>query len=85
MVTGFPKSYKNHLNAKIKLLLMIRRYLMDTQEQLDFLINYLVDERNEAIEIPEDYQEKRNLLRALMNIRMPSKVSDEFLKFRTSF
>ena len=58
---------------------------MDTQEQLDFLINYLVDERNEAIEIPEDYQEKRNLLRALMNIRMPSKVSDEFLKFRTSF
>ena len=58
---------------------------MDTQEQLDFLINYLVDERNEAIEIPEDYQEKRNLLRALMNIRMPSKVSDEFLKVQDEF
>ena len=58
---------------------------MDTQEQLDFLINYLADERNEAIEIPEDYQEKRNLLRALMNIRMPSKVSDEFLKVQDEF
>ena len=58
---------------------------MDTQEQLDFLINYLADERNEAIEIPEDYREKRDLLRALMNIRMPFKVSDEFLKVQDEF
>ncbi len=58
---------------------------MDRQEQLDFLINYLIDERNEVIEIPKNYQDKRNLLRALMNVRMPSKVSDEFLKIQDDF
>ena len=26
---------------------------MNREEQLDFLINYLINERNEAIEIPE--------------------------------
>lgn len=58
---------------------------MDRQEQLDFLINYLIDERNEVIEIPKNYQDKRNLLRALMNVRRPSKVSDEFLKIQDDF
>ena len=58
---------------------------MNRQEQLDFLINYLIDERNEAIEIPESYHDKRNLLRALMNIRIPSELSDEFLKVQDDF
>lgn len=58
---------------------------MNTREQLDFLLNYLVEEREEAIDIPDNYQEKRNLLRGLMNIRMPSKVSDEFLKVQDEF
>lgn len=58
---------------------------MNMQEQLDFLINYLIEESNETIEIPQDYQNKRNLLRALMNVRMPSKVSDEFLKVQDDF
>ena len=58
---------------------------MNTHEQLDFLINYLIDERKESIEIPQDYDDKRNLLRALMNVRMPSKVSDEFLKVQDDF
>ena len=53
--------------------------------QLDFLINYLIDERNENIEIPEDYNAKRNLLRCLMNVRMPLKASDEFLKIQDDF
>lgn len=52
---------------------------------MDFLINYLIDERNEVIEIPSNYHDKRNLLRALMNIRMPGKVSDEFLKVQDEF
>ena len=58
---------------------------MNTQEQLDFLLNYLIEERDERIDVPDNYQEKRNLLRALMNVRMPSKVSDEFLKFQDEF
>lgn len=52
---------------------------------MDFLINYLIDERNEVIEIPSNYHDKRNLLRALMNIRMPEEVSDEFLKVQDEF
>ena len=58
---------------------------MNREEQLDYLINYLIDERDELIDIPENYQDKRNLLRALMNIRMPCEVSDEFLKIQDDF
>lgn len=58
---------------------------MNTHEQLDYLINYLINERNESVEIPENYQDKRNLLRALMNVRMPSKVSQEFLDIQDDF
>jgi len=54
-------------------------------EQLDYLINYLIDERGENIDIPNDYQSKRNLLRALMNIRLPDEISDEFLKVQDEF
>ena len=58
---------------------------MNKEEQLDFLINYLADERKESIEIPQDYKAKRNLLRSLMNVRMPLKVSDEFIKVQDDF
>ena len=58
---------------------------MNRQEQLDFLIRYLTDERNESIEIPRDYKAKRDLLRSLMNVRMPLKISDEFLKVQDDF
>lgn len=49
-------------------------------EQLDFLIKYLIDERDENIDIPDDYQSKRALLRSLMNVRPPLIISDDFLK-----
>lgn len=49
-------------------------------EQLDFLIKYLIDERDENIDIPDDYQSKRALLRSLMNVRPPLKISDDFLE-----
>ena len=32
---------------------------MNSREQLDFLINYLIDERKESIEIPQDYDDKK--------------------------
>ena len=58
---------------------------MNREEQLDYLINHLIDERKESIEIPQDYQSKRNLLRSLMNVRMPLKISEEFLKVQDEF
>ena len=58
---------------------------MNKEEQLDFLINYLIDERKESIDIPQDYKSKRDLLQSLMNVRMPLKISDEFLKVQDDF
>ena len=58
---------------------------INSEEQLDFLINYLIEERNEIIDVPDDYSDKRNLFRALMNVRMPHEVSDEFLKVQNEF
>ena len=58
---------------------------INTNEQLDFLINYLIDERDENINVPDDFESKRALLRALMNVRMPLKISNEFLKVQDEF
>ena len=52
--------------------------LMDRTEQLDFLINYLLDECNEDIKIPDDFTQKRNLLRSLMNVRPAKDIGDDF-------
>ena len=49
------------------------------------MIGYLIDERNEDIAVPQDYDSKRALLRSLMNIRPPLKISDEFLKVQDEF
>ena len=52
---------------------------------MDFLIGYLTEERNENIEIPKDFQSKRGLLRSLMNVRPPLKISDEFIEVQDEF
>lgn len=58
---------------------------INTQQQLDFLINYLIEERDELINIPENIDDKKVLLRSLMNVRMPKKVSEEFLKIQDDY
>ena len=45
----------------------------------------MIEERNEVIDVPDDYSAKRDLFRALMNVRMPQEVSDEFLKVQDEF
>ena len=52
--------------------------------RLDFLIDYLVkeDSRYSELEIPESIEEKRDLFRALRNIREPKPVSEEFLRLQ---
>ena len=44
------------------------------------MVNYLVDERDEQIIIPEDYKSN-----SLMNVRLPLEISDEFLKIQDEF
>lgn len=61
------------------------RIKINSEEQLDFLINYLLNEKGEYIPIPKDYQLKRGLLRLLMNIRPPSEISGEFLEVQDEF
>ena len=58
---------------------------INTEEQLDYLVNYLIDERGEDIDVPDDYYSKRSLLRALMNVRLPMEISEEFLNVQDEF
>ena len=41
---------------------------INSTEQLDFLIKYLIGERGDKINVPEDYFSKRALLRSLMTM-----------------
>ena len=52
--------------------------------RLDILIQYLLDEDPQYSEmrIPSDLQGKRDLFRALRNVRMPAPVSEEFLRLQ---
>ena len=52
--------------------------------RLDFLIDYLIKENPQysEMQIPDTEQEKRDLFRALRNIREPKPVSEEFLRLQ---
>lgn len=52
-----------------------------------FLIKYLLNENSKYsdIIIPEDIEEQKRLLRSLLNVRMPKKVSSEFLEIQDSY
>lgn len=50
-------------------------------DNLDFLIKYLLEEGNNKVEaLPRDKASKKTLYRALVNVREPAPISDEFLK-----
>ena len=52
--------------------------------RLDYLIDYLIIENPQysEMELPESEAEKRDLFRALRNVRMPKPVSEEFLRLQ---
>ena len=60
---------------------------MTHEEQRIWLIEQLLEERPDVsdIKIPSDKQEQKDLLRGLMNIRMPEPISDEFLKVQDEY
>ena len=61
---------------------------MTTQEQrLNFLVEAFKADSVEYkdLETPDDIEGKRRLLRSLMNIRMPKKISDEVLKVQDEY
>ena len=52
--------------------------------RLDYLIDYLLkeDPQYSEMEIPSDLQGKRDLFRALRNVRWPKPISEEFLRLQ---
>lgn len=53
--------------------------------KLDYLIQYLLKENLRVNSIPENEQDKKNLWRALCNVREPKAISNEFLKIENEF
>lgn len=61
------------------------RLKMNKNEEIDYLINELISVNNRIdknMEIPQDYSEKRKILRALMNIQTPVHLSDRFYEIQ---
>ncbi len=60
---------------------------MTQSERLLYLIKYLISENSElaSIEVPARKTAKKRLLRSLMNIRPPKKISSEFLKIQDAY
>ena len=60
---------------------------MNQNERRIFLIQELLkeDKRYNDIEIPQDFEEQRVLLRALMNVRIAKNIDDEFIKVQDEY
>ena len=60
---------------------------MTHEEQRIWLIKKLLSERIEYKKygIPEDEQEQKNMLRSLMNVRVPHSISEEFLQIQDEY
>lgn len=55
-------------------------------EKLDFLITYLIKERNEELNLEEiSYEDKKRIFRSLCNIREPKEISKEFLEIQDMY
>ena len=60
---------------------------MDQSEMRQFLIEELLKEnpQYQDMEIPAGEAEQKQLLRGLMNVRLPRKISREFLKVQDQY
>ena len=60
---------------------------MNQSERRRYLINYLINEHKEYknIEIPNDSNSQKYLLRSLMNVRVPGDISKEFLDIQDEY
>ena len=60
---------------------------MTQEERRIYLIDFLLNENDEYknIAIPNDDDEQRTLLRALLNVRLPKSIDEEFLKIQDEY
>lgn len=55
-------------------------------EKLDYLINYLLTERNETLEIDNlSYKDKKRIYCSLCNIRDAKPISEEYFKIENKY
>jgi O-acetyl-ADP-ribose deacetylase (regulator of RNase III) len=61
--------------------------IMNQAQRIDFLLEYLIEElpAQSAPGIPNNYKDKRRLFRALVNIRAPHPISEDFLSVQDAF
>lgn len=58
---------------------------MTQAEKRNYLINYLLSERGETAEIPQDEYSQKRFLRSLFNIRMPKGTSEDYLRIQDEY
>ena len=60
---------------------------MNQNERLDYLVKKFREDsgRYKEMEIPESEEEKRNLLRSFMNIRLPKKMNEETIEVQNDY
>lgn len=60
---------------------------MEQNERREYLIRYLLNEEEgfKKIMIPDNAEEQKQLLRSLMNIRMPNEIGEDFLKVQDEY
>lgn len=60
---------------------------MTQTERREYLIKYLLKEEHRILggKIPSDKQGQENLLRSLMNVRLPKPISEKFLKIQDEY
>lgn len=58
---------------------------MNQEERLDYLVKYLCEDSVQYREMKVEDNEKRMVVRSLMNIRMPKAISSEFLEIQDEF
>ena len=61
--------------------------MMNQNERLDYLVKKFREDsgRYKEMEIPESEEEKRNLLRSFMNIRLPKKMNEETIEVQNDY
>lgn len=60
---------------------------MTQNERREYLIKYLLKESNQYanMEVPATEDEKKQLLRALFNVRMPKEASEKFIRIQDEY
>ena len=60
---------------------------MEQEDRRIYLIRKLLEEKEEYsdVEIPQDEDGQKRLLRGLMNVRMPKEAGDEFLRIQDEY